>query len=614
MADASHNALPDTILFDGVLWPVKSPIGYRNLARFENRVIIGDPSKDDDELLSGRVWSDFSGGCGIFEEKEGADNGVFWDAEGVDIDHPGQLALGPAVQSFVKSPAGTNALMMGESGGKVHISFDKNVYEFDEGTDTVGDTTYNLSFDPVNKGINFDSRLWIPQGADGYETFRSGIGVEAASVTAGTGITAVSFCLWDNKLVALEHDGQLSFYDPLTDVWDSPSGAKLESSQTPRDVIVYFTRSDEPAVYVMSTEAVWGYNEIAQVMVKTSLVLPRHPDNGKGMAIWKVGESMHIAASMGVYAWTGPGGTAAPIGLDRKQGVPLAYQGRITDLTPTNNHLWALVEANGNGSYHSVYRYNGGGWVRVWAHTNKTDSVDWMMTTGTASTQRVWWNTGNKVYSIVVPRNPANPREIVAGSVGNFTTTGYLITSWFDANMKGFDKLFSYLLTNIYKVAFGSGRNVTISYQDDPADTSWTSLAFAAFEGSYWWAMNFSSQQIRFKVTLNSSTATLSPIVDSFVGKFMRIPTSYGTWQVTFDLNYEGLRFDRDAQQTAHDLEDLLTKRTIIVMEHNQNQYNVRVSNVQGWDGTAEDRRKSRTATFVEVPYPGDQSFAAAGA
>ena len=591
----SSDTVYNTVKINGELYSIKNVVGYRNLARFENRVVIGDPSKDDDDLLSTKVWSDFSGGCGVFDEKEGADTGTFWDSEGINIDHPSQLVLGPLVQSFTIS--GTNAFVLGESGNVVHFSFDLNIYQFNEAGDTITDTTYDLAFGPVNKPVAFNGSIYVPQGANGYQTFIAGSGV-----TAGVaGITATAFAVWDNKLIAIEHNRQLSIYDPVTAAWTSPTTAILEAGQTPRDVIVYYNRSDEPTIYVMTTDCLWGYDDVTQTLKRTNVILPRHPDNGRGLTVWRTGETLYLAASMGVYAWTGPGGTLAPMGLDRKHGIPIEYQGKIVDLSPALNHMYCLVQAQGTGTlYHSLYRYNGNGWCRMWANANKTDAVNWSMVTGAANVQRVFWDCGNKIYSMELPRAFSNPRELILASAGNYGASGSLTTSWFDANFPNFNKWLDYITSSPYytdSILGGGANDITfaISYQKAKTATSWTSLGVSL--------LNVSSNLIRLNFYFSTSTATKSAMLDSSILKYIKIPTSYGTWQITFDMDHEGQDFLRDPQKVSDDLEALLVHTSSFDIEIQGRVYRARCSNLQGWDSTGEDRRKSRTATFVEVPY-----------
>jgi len=609
MTDTFHTLPPLTVRLNGNLYPVTSPVGYDNLARIENRIVIGNPTEDDDQLLSTKVNDDFSAGCGIFDEREGADTGTFWDAEAVDIDHPGQLALGPHVQQFTIS--GTNAFVLGESGGKVHVSFDKNIYTFDEGTDTFSDSTVDLAFDPVNKGVNFHGKLWIPEGSHGYETF-----INPATKAAGTaGITPVAFAIWDNKIVCIEHDNQLSYWNPLTGAWTSPATAILESSQTPVDVIVYVSRADEPSVYVQTTEALWGYDDVSQVFVRTNVILPKHPDNGKGVAVWRTGETLYIPQSLFVWAWTGPGGTFDPGGPGTKQGIPKPYQGAIVSLIPTLNHLYALIDASSSGSYHSLYRYNGMGWVRVWAHTNASDGIHWGMNTGVASTQRVWWDAGNTIFSIHIVRTPTQSRELVTNDDGMYAASGYLITSWFDANMKTFQKLVAY---DYADMVFGSATaTLTADYQLSRSDAdaypgTWTNALTVADSGLFYDWANLSMYQMRFRYGLSVSgyantdgSQKKSPVMAAHVLKHVKLPTPLKSFRVTFDLNFEGQRYGRDAQTMANELTDLLRPSSFLLMEHNQNQLYVMISSENGWDETAEDRRKSRTETFVQIPYPG---------
>src|SRR5690606_12889180 len=147
---------------------------------------------------------------------------------------------------------------------------------------------------------------------------------------------------------------------------------------------------------------------------------------------------------------------------------------------------------------------------------------------------------------------------------------GHLITGWFDADMKPFDKLASHVEVNLDYVSqditsTSAGGTVTISFQmDDDPEESWNLLGAANTVGMT--IMPFRNAQrvrglpfskgrvfnrIRFKVEYQQEAGNpyTSPLMYSFVFKFQKIPETQMSWSFTIPLTdpvgYKGVGNDK---------------------------------------------------------------------
>lgn len=611
----------ETVELDGTQYPVSGYVQYQNLAKFENRIVIGDPSKDDDELASTKIYADFSGGLGILNEKEGADIGRYWFGVGLETSKPSQLALTPKVYSWT----GTGLCKpLGVINGKFWMSRFLELWWYNPATNAFVDSTWALPDNPSNKPVIYNSKMYISLGATtGYCVFDgTAAPVNGISPTVNQ---CVEFCLWDTKLVALQMNSvpgrRLAYFDGTT--WTYPAGASLVGTgETGLHVKTFFTRGDDPAIYIITNTSVWGYDPVGQQMIPTTLQLPANSANGQAVTVWRAGENLNVASGMGVYAWSGPGGSIAPIGMDRDEGVPIEYTGKIMDLEPGLNEMYAIVKVPNRAGYlHGLFSYNGIGWRCIHQHTNSSDFQTWSMLSSIGDDLALYWGWGSTFYWMKVPFGYANPRQIVREGILDYETTGYVITSWFDANMQEFDKLLSHFYSRQSAVALdntsGAARpNIQLQYQLDDETAAWSAVR-TSYTPVFQNDLNFTARKIRFKITYNKGTlAAATPatsILDALVLKYIKVPSLYGSWTFTVNLAFEGFwgppdgtGVDKDAQTIRHELDALLAKGSFITFGHQGNTYRTRISRVSGADSTAMDRRGSRTVTVVEVPFSGN--------
>jgi hypothetical protein len=113
-----------------------------------------------------------------------------------------------------------------------------------------------------------------------------------------------------------------------------------------------------------------------------------------------------------------------------------------------------------------------------------------------------------------------------------YSTQGYIITTYFDANYDIWQKLF-YQLWTIAQNLTTSGINIKIYYEADN-DTSWTLLSEATYNSikNYNIPNVIACNKIRLKIELNTNNTSVSPILTSFILRGILQPES--TWIIDF--------------------------------------------------------------------------------
>lgn len=616
--------------FNGVRYPVLPTASYQNLARWNGKTVFGDYTRDSDEVISSKIWTAFGGGIGVLHNREGSDDGRCWWST-LWTQSPFQLTLNR------RSVAVTGARYpLGDLANIFYVADANQVFPWDESTAAFGTALTGTMSTPVWKGTAWNGNQYIPLGDNGY-AYHNG-----TAVTTSTAIDVVDFCAWDNRLIALGYDAKI--YESF-DGTSWAQVAEINSSETPKRLVVYTDRSDNEAVYVITDRVVYGYDPVLQLLIRTRLQFPPHPDNGLGAAVWRPGEDLYVSAGLGVYRFNLA--AIAPTGLDRDEGLPTEYRGVIKDLEPGHNMLVAYLQGQqtasevadpqaefdvgqnteemalaGSDAYSLLVAWNGFGWHPLWISPDAEGDPVWCVFSGAENVYRLWWGYGvdsdNRCYTQLLPRSFANPRQLIDAGEGDFTASGQLDTGWFDANMREFDKVASHLEFNVETAS--ATETITVSYMRD-YDTSWTLLGnitasgkaiiplnVGTYDGNdFSYGLNF--RRIRFLVQMSRdpSDSTVAPLLDSFVLKYIKVPIATATYQLSIPLDFEEWE-GRGPDAIKAELDTLIESNQFIAFHHgdpNHSVHRVRLSYVRGVDSTGQDYRGRRDITVVEVPLEG---------
>lgn len=576
------------VLLDGRWIPVLDPIGYTNQARLAPKVTTGDYSKESDEILSSSVKVSTIGGGQQLVETEGADDDRFYDSD-LETRFAGQLTLGQeintvpytamsgAVESSVAYPLGD--LIISDSETATLVAFGNRFGRFTTAGTFTNVGALPTSGIPTGKGVMFNDRLYVPFGATGYAHISSGM--VATGDSLGGGVGPMFFAVWDDKLVCIDSQRYLRMGQPTGTngalVWDAQvSRKRIPFGFRPRRFLIIEDRGGEPMIHVVTDRDVWAYNARAGRLVRTSLTYPPHPDTGVAATSWR-GKG-YVAVAVGVYEYTGAGGTQSAIGLDRDSGLPAHLRGRIVDMEPEHNGLYALVEGlntvagtdyesysaptdlvdndgdaatfnTEEGSYYdqgmyfrtsqvnaSLHCFTEAGWHKIW-ESGGVGNPSWVCVSATAALNetpkyRLLWGFGNNLHYIELRRSFHTPREGRKAKQDRFRTTGRHLTSRFNAGMLGYTKLASHMEVNTDYAT--DDAKVTVYYYTDRSPYSPTLLGEATLgpEGGvnvlpFGLNNGFSEgvpfNWIQFEYVFSSSDPTETPVVDSFVLYFTKL-------------------------------------------------------------------------------------------
>lgn len=617
------------IHLDGIVIPIQDQVGVTNLATLPQRLTFGDYTLASDNLISVWVQSDWTGGGQVEDLREASHAERFRHAT-TETRYPRMLSQPPETLDFVIAGTPDEAVPIGDydddgdGTDTFWVAFDTDLCSWSEEDQdfTVADT---LTSFPVGKGVVFDDELWIPLGSSGYDRW------DGTNITNSTAVTPIWFVEWDDKLVALEHDGQVSIWDGAT--WTSPTALKLRGNRVPRGLVVWWSADRFPTVYVITNRDVWAVDFLVPILYLTGLHFPVHPDQGLGFAAWR-DDAMYVSVGVGVHQLS-LGMVISAMGLDRDDGLPGEFRGRIVDMEPEYNGLLALVEGlsvtevtdedipsieetmlrddamivptASSFARSTLQRWTGLGWHTVWESMDATGVPTRVMVSQADDAYRLWWGYAGRMYTQVLRRTFHNPRQGAIAGIDRFASESYLRTGRFDANLTPLHKLASHMEFHLDAASTGE---IDVSYSSDHFDgyrylgtVSGTGQQFVRYDlnadgfnegDSYHW--------IEFQYTLRN-TDPLETVILNWVSLYFVVrPLQAKSWQAIAMLDSgDEQHQDVGFREAADFLDGLTTVEHFSTFKHRDQMYRVLVAQTRGSDRTGDDLRGSRTFSIVEV-------------
>lgn len=621
-----------TVMLDGMTLQLASEVREQDLARFQSKVTQGDYSFDSDPNQSVWVISSLVGGIGNEFLKEGVDDETYWTGD-LETRYPHMITLLP--ETVRVTGMGGAASPLGDfpaSGPSLFVSFGTSLARWVESAQefvTVGE----MNASPTNKAIEHDKHLWIPLGHGGYATVN-----EAFELTLHDDINVLAFTLWDNKVIALTVDGVLRIRPGLDDTWEEESDdLKLPSGHLPRNLVVFLNQQEDATVHVITNQDAWAYDRELNRLVRTQLQYPRHPDQGLASAVWR-GESMYVSVGLGIHSYTG--GVISAIGPDGRYGLPASLRGRIVDLEPEYNGMIAVVEGNvvaddeiqdvdllpttfrdpikpfrRRSARSTILRYGGYGWHPVWTSDSREGLPTRAYVSIADNKYRLWWGYAGDMFYQDLRTTFHNPKAGMQVGEDRFARTGSLTTGWFDADMLGFKKLASHIeitLADVFQDGTQTGE-ARVEYQVDN-DQGWHVLGSTSYVGrsimrfgigeslaNPQFSEGIKFQQIRFRITLNSSDPYMSPVVESFLLKYIKLPLSRMSWAFSVKLDQERSFMGHGVATTADRIRQLATDGKFHEFIYRNKSYRVRVAQTQSAGFSGRDPRNTMQLSVIEI-------------
>lgn len=625
-----------------------------NLARWPSKITTGDYNLDSDPLMSAWIISSLTGGVGNLEIVPGVDDQTYWTGT-LETRYPEGATLLPLTESFELDPnnPADAAFPLGDfyyGGDNPYFlaAFDTTLASWDEGTKLWTDTTEVLSGPPVAHGVNWDGKFYIPLGANGYDIVDNTL-----DLTNATDVEPIHMLVWDKKLCAINADGEFFWMAPGGSWSTSDADTTVPTGQRVRRLVNFINSQNIPTIYVVTNSTMYAFNPDGGTtgeLYETRLDYPKHPDQGRAAVNWR-GDGIYVSVGLGIHSYDG--NIVASMGPDGRYGLPSHLRGTIVDLAAEYNHIIALIQGVPNENvdqpeeefftqatmyrnqdtyqisnfpfspvYSSVYRYANGQWHPAWESDDASGFPTWMQISEAGGGYRLWWGYGQAMYTQELPVAFQNPKQSLLSGGRPFAPSGHLLTGWFDAGMKPFDKLASHIEVNLDYVSqdvgnSSAGGTVTVYFQmDDDPEESWHLLGSADTVGMT--IMPFRNAQriegnpfskgrvfnrIRFRIEYVQEAGNIftSPLMYSMVFKFQKIPETQMSWSMTIPLldsrGYKGVGNDVLYQY----LNDLLVGDEFFEFSVLGENYRARLIQIGGQGYTGLDNRYTLQANILEV-------------
>jgi len=257
------------------------------------------------------------------------------------------------------------------------------------------------------------------------------------------------------------------------------------------------------------------------------------------------------------------------VGPNRDEGLPADRQGEITKLLPYPGRYYAAVDAGSDG-YSSILCNNLLGeysWHEIWRSTTRGDQIyDAYVQSipGFDEVDRLWIATTESIIAVPIAITPVNQYKYeyfgyngsLPGYTHDFTTAGWVETSWIDFEVKSIDKYFhSVTIFSDYtgEVRTGDEYKLSVYFKVD-GDIDWTHAgdvkASEYINGKFeigikelpikYGSKSASGKKIKFRVKMMPQASEYeSPRLKAIVvNAILRLP-SKRTWNFNFLVDPE---------------------------------------------------------------------------
>lgn len=641
---ASDHAGNEEVIIGRHHYPLMGAVRPTNLGRWQNKITTGDYSHDSDPSLSAYAMASFAGGMGNHILKEGVDDDSYWTAT-METRHPNMICNLPQTLDYgPPSEVVTAGMARGIAdypahAPMFHAAFDQALARWDRDSEQFVFLATLPSHPAGNgKGFEFNGKLFIPCGPFGIAVWDG----DVLDASTHEDIHAVGLTIYDNRLAAITQEGYLRIMK-MDETWEAESEQlRLPSGSVPTGILTFIDQRQSPCIHVITSRDVYAYDRDNMTLMRTHLQYPKHPHQGRGSTVWR-GDSMYVSVGIGIHAYTGA--TVTAMGPDGRYGLPASLRGYITDLEQEYNGLLALVQGASAeteqdetfvitppqyeddkmvfpevSAKSTLLRWNQRYWHPVWESEGAGGTPTNVLVSEADGGYRLWWGYDGRMYTQILPIGFHNPKVGMQIGHDRFQRRGMLTTGWFDADMPAFTKLAAHVELVLDDV-FGTGESlgeVTIRYQIDQ-DPTWYTMRTVSGVGRFICKFgvieradgtSFSEgtafDRIRFRIESTSRSETVTPVIQSILFKYIKIPMSTMSWTMTVDLSrnegYRGVGND-ELRQYIH---DLIVSRRFSRFVHRDKTYRVRVAQAQGDEVAGFDERSMMTISLIEVRIPPD--------
>ena len=497
---------PGELLLYGQRFKLASGMMQESLVSvFPGKIVQGDATRADDPLASSYVMTDWTGGLLKQKMDPAVDFDRFWLGTGATW-FSRQLTLGPAVR-FVSPPSQGDQVERHiragcEYGGVQYLGWetflcrleeDESISILQELPGVIVDMAVYRLMAGGSAGLSYMVIAYRTGSGSGYATYGP---IAAPVYSAGSvGEGAVSFIIWDDKLIKLDETGVMKTTLDLA-TWTPLMGGVVTLPQNSAFTLAMFPNGfGDDAIHIGTNEGLYFYDESMARVRRTKLILPRIRDQGTTMVNWQ--DNLYFGGgSTQVLRYTGA--TVDPnSGLNQDDGLPQSYRGRVRYLHGSLNFLIAVVESRTEAPLaNPIYTgdelgmattfYNmtgfaflagqthvGGGWHMLYASENVGTGSHWAGTSSANDRYRAFFGMDGQLGIMDIFPDILNPLQ---NPLQQFRRTWDHVTPWNDHGWSELDKLALVQEFGCERLEFDCECRIIVSYGLD-YEQPWIPLA-----------------------------------------------------------------------------------------------------------------------------------------
>jgi hypothetical protein len=372
----------------------------------------------------------------------------------------------------------------------------------------------------------------------------------------------------------------------------------------------------------------WGSSGTGDGQFTTAVAVAVNPENGTVHVTDSGRDDVQIFTATGSHlatygaTGTGNGQFTAPTGVVVSDDGLSSWVADDQATDRVQKFTTTTTTASVNAKPTVMY-WNGQAWHGAWEGSTDSVQLTWANVTSTTDSvdgYRLWWgSTDGNVYSMPLRRTFHNPRSGWQAGVDRFASSGYIVTSRFDALMTGFYKKASRLVVFVdnatpteririrYRLDYANPDDLDGGWLDFSADSSPTYitstgrhvLEFGLDSEGFSWGERFNWIQLRIDLD-RGSDAFQTPVLHAVVLNYTKIPQQAKTFQFTIPFpkeEWEG----RTGETIETDLEDLLAAEQYVKLVHRKRTFRGQLSAVAGLNATGLDYEGGATVSFIEI-------------
>lgn len=605
-------------------------IGVSHVGAFPQKQVIGDWTQASNQVMSSLVQSSWIGGGQVSDSQESSDTDRYSSIASLETRFVRSLTLLPKATKIV-GPNTNRVQMLGDlvvgHTRQTYVSFGDQMRRV-EGVNLT--TPKTLAGTPTSEGACFrvgsTNTLFIPLGTTGYQTWD---GTTLSSLQ--TSFKPLNFAIHSRKIWAVDIDGNIANSlngSTWTTVW------QVDPAHLIRSIFTYIDRTENPAIHVMTDDALFALDEGVPALYETELTFP--PTAHTGVAIEKWRTDLYASMGLGIMRYTL--GTINAAGLDRDDSVGLEFSGFVSNLERGFNDLFASIDPflipsevveefraeHGLEVYLSsasatatIMRQNGGGgWHTAWMAPQPGGSITTLMACSNGDDYRLYWGWNGDLYFQDLNTDFDNPKH---SPVQEFESSGQLISSWFDMGM-AIDRM-TLAAINLRVKDASPTRVINVDYQIDSDDVTntWRQLAeitepgyhiFRAGENGVWPTQQdvpirydgVGFGRIRYRIRMRATDGR-TPDIESIVIAFIKRMRRVRSFEVAIDCSadVEANRiYGMSNEQRRQVLQRLIDSETFVPFLYKQEWIETKMSFANGPEGVGTDSQGDITITLLE--------------